>query len=319
MASGHDADMPRTLVVPPHLRSRAFTLEEARSAELTRHALSGPRFQRLFRTTYACSDVRLDDRGWIDAARMTLPGDAVAVGTTGLRLLGVNVGPLFPLTFASVHPTERRDDRVKVRRCEQLPTNDGRVATPEHCMVGSARRLDLVDWVAAADSLLYLRRTTIEALTEYASHSREWGSAATRTALPFVRAGAESVRETVVRLMLTLAGLPEPECNVDVLNGTQFLGRGDLVYREWRVIVEYDGRQHIDDVRQWEHDVLRLEGLAEHGWVVIRVTHAQLKDSRAVVERVHAALDRGGYQGPPPAFTGTWARCFGRGTGRRSW
>jgi hypothetical protein len=37
------------------------------------------------------------------------------------------------------------------------------------------------------------------------------------------------------------AGLPEPEVNPDIRNASgRFVGRGDLVYRRWRVIVEYD-------------------------------------------------------------------------------
>jgi hypothetical protein len=52
-----------------------------------------------------------------------------------------------------------------------------------------------------------------------------------RTALPLLRTRSESPRESVLRVIIVLAGLPEPECNYNVLaaDGT-FLARGDLVY-----------------------------------------------------------------------------------------
>ena len=61
-------------------------------------------------------------------------------------------------------------------------------------------------------------------------------------ALELVRPGSESPKETELRLLLIRGGLPEPELNVDVVgkNG-RFIGRGDLVYRRHKVLVEYDG------------------------------------------------------------------------------
>jgi hypothetical protein len=60
-----------------------------------------------------------------------------------------------------------------------------------------------------------------------------------------LRPGAESRPETLLRLLLGRAGLPEPEVNVDIRDDSgRFLGRADLVYPPWRTIVEYDGDQH---------------------------------------------------------------------------
>jgi hypothetical protein len=54
-----------------------------------------------------------------------------------------------------------------------------------------------------------------------------------------IRPGAESRPETLVRLAVAGAGRPEPEVNVDIVDGSgRFLGRGDLVHRGWKVIVE---------------------------------------------------------------------------------
>jgi hypothetical protein len=64
-------------------------------------------------------------------------------------------------------------------------------------------------------------------------------------ALEDVRQGAESRPETILRLVMVRAGLPEPELNVDIFSASgRFLERGDTLFRAFRVIAEYDGEQH---------------------------------------------------------------------------
>lgn len=90
--------------------------------------------------------------------------------------------------------------------------------------------------------------------------------------LPVVRAGAESRPETLLRLLLLHAGLPEPEVNRDIRaqNGA-FLGRADLAYPAFKVIVEYDGDHHRTSVRQYDADLSRFDRFLAAGWIVIRV------------------------------------------------
>ena len=111
-------------------------------------------------------------------------------------------------------------------------------------------------------------------------------------ALELVRPGSESPRETELRLLLIRGGLPEPELNIDVFgkNG-RFIGRGDLVYRRHKVLVEYDGSQHADDRRQFHRDVNRLEEFSDNDWRVVRVLKEHMNADRAdIVTRVRNAL-----------------------------
>jgi hypothetical protein len=63
-----------------------------------------------------------------------------------------------------------------------------------------------------------------------------------------------------------MAGCPSPEVNPVIKDsGGRFLGCGDLVYRRWWTIVEYDGEQHRKSTAQFDHDVQRLEGFANNG------------------------------------------------------
>jgi hypothetical protein len=59
-----------------------------------------------------------------------------------------------------------------------------------------------------------------------------------------------------------LAGLPEPRVNL-IIRGRDggWLRRYDLAYEHFRLIIEYDGRQHAEDTQQWLTDIFRREEL----------------------------------------------------------
>ena len=134
-------------------------------------------------------------------------------------------------------------------------------------------------------------------LTERVDLYRGRGKVAAARAVGLIRPGAESRPETLVRLAIMDAGLPEPEVNANIVdNQGRFIGRGDLVYRQWRVIVEYDGDQHRTDTRQFDRDVQRLEGFAGEGWQVIRIVgRSFFADRDGCVARVARALVKAGW------------------------
>ena len=174
----------------------------------------------------------------------------------------------------------------------------------------SARLLRFVDVVVAGDWLLHLRHTTLPALQAYVDTSHEHGVKRARRALRYVRERAESPRETLLRLMLVFARLPEPELNLPLWQGEQFIARPDLLYPAYRVVIEYDGRHHVDDRAQYERDIARREALERAGWRVIVVTAAAMHRPEQVVWRVYRALRERGYSGRPPVFSDVWRRWF---------
>ena len=123
------------------------------------------------------------------------------------------------------------------------------------------------------------------------------GKRAASEAVALLRPGAESRPETLLRLAILDAGLPEPEVNVELWDsGGRFLGRADLVYGQWRVIVEYDGDQHRTSTRQFDRDVLRLEGFAAAGWTVVRVLGRSFFGERdTCIARIRHALVAAGW------------------------
>lgn len=79
---------------------------------------------------------------------------------------------------------------------------------------------------------------------------------------------AESPMETRTRLALVLHGLPAPVSQFEVRDGRHrhYL---DLAYPEYRVGIEYDGREHLKPEGA-RRDLERQHRLSQLGWVLVR-------------------------------------------------
>lgn len=116
-----------------------------------------------------------------------------------------------------------------------------------------------------------------------------------RQALELIRPDSWSPRESITRVILVLGGLPEPELNVDVFGEHgNFIACVDMVYPQFRVIIEYQGDQHKE---RFALDVERVEALRSEGWDVIQVTRVLARDHELLVARVRKALIAGGWRG----------------------
>lgn len=292
-----------------------FRGADAVGAGLSEDALRGARFRRLFRGVYVRSDHQLNLVVWLRAALLVLPADSVVSHVTAVHLYGLAIGDAWPLHLSTNGSTHTRHPQLCLHRRKGMLTPHEvaglPVTGPDRTLVDIATKVGLVELVQAIEWMLHRRMTTIENLASYAWSRHLDGVRRVRRSIVLVRDGVESPMETVVRLMIVFARLPEPECNAVIRSPDgRFLARGDLVYAEWKVLVEYDGWQHERDGRQRQRDRQRREDLEADGWRVIVVTAEDLKDKREVVRRVHAALVRRGYSGPGPVFNVMWTRWF---------
>jgi hypothetical protein len=221
---------------------------------------------------------------------LTLPPGTIATGVTGLQLLGVDVGSLLPMTFATTHPRQVRRRDVKVMRLKELPAHRDGVAGSEQCWLVAAATSNLLDLVTAGDWLLRLRRTTLVRLQSAVQTHSGRGIVAARTAVRLIRKRVDSPRETWLRLCLVLAGLPMPECNLIIGDNQGPIGRVDLVYVAYKLIIEYEGDQHRTDRNQWNCDIDRQEDFARDHWTMIRVTSERARWPRQLVRNVYKAL-----------------------------
>jgi len=151
------------------------------------------------------------------------------------------------------------------------------------------------DLVAIGDHLLTHGLADRDDLAEACARLRRRGAADLAPALASIRPGAESPRESQVRLILVRAGLPEPELNWTLCDANGgFVARLDMAYPDHRVAVEYDGRQHAD-VAQFRRDADRWPAIASQGWNLVRVVDHHLRDPdrRIVGPTVRALRARG--------------------------
>ena len=113
--------------------------------------------------------------------------------------------------------------------------------------------------------------------------------------LDLVDAGAESPRESSLRMMLIAASYPRPTTQIPVPGPDgypkYFL---DMGWEEIKVAVEYDGEHHREDPDAYRKDIIRMEYLAGVGWIVIRVVKGQTQAH--ILSRVERAVRaRGGF------------------------
>jgi hypothetical protein len=113
-----------------------------------------------------------------------------------------------------------------------------------------------------------------------------------RGLLPLVDSGAESPKESWLRLLLVDGGLPVPQTQIAVLDGGMPVAFIDMGWEGIKLGVEYDGDQHRTDRRQYVRDLRRLPMLQDMGWEIIRV----IAEDRpaAVIARVRDAFARRG-------------------------
>jgi hypothetical protein len=298
--------------VPAHLASRAFSRAEAIDAGITPRMLQHPRFVQVHPSVYRLDGVRLDEHGRIAAARLALPSDARVSHGTRLRLLGVERGSLLPIHFTVARDLHLDLTDVMLHRTAVMPPHDDECVSVEAAFIGYIASARLIDRVVIGDWLLHHGHTSIARLLDLASR-QEWrpGVAELRQLVPLLEDRSRSIPESEVRICLQMAGLPLPEVNADVHDESgSFIACGDLVYRLWKLLIEYEGGQHFTDADQIASDVDRYARVRRDGWSYVQVTGRHLRAPTSMVRRVHRELVACGYDGPPPVFGPRWDELF---------
>jgi len=165
------------------------------------------------------------------------------------------------------------------------------VTTPERTAFDIGRRGTLGRAVAGLDALAAATDFKARDVGELAAkHGHARGLRQLEAALDLVDAGAQSPRETWLRLALIDAGFPRPRTQIPVLGADGFPRHFlDMGWEDIMLALEYDGDHHRTDRRQFAKDVDRLEYVDRIGWTVIRVV-AGHRD-RDVIRRVQRAWD----------------------------
>jgi hypothetical protein len=173
-------------------------------------------------------------------------------------------------------------------------------------LAGELSREELVavgDYLISGNAADGRYRTSLATRQELADaverHAGCRGARALVWALARVREGVDSRPESLLRVLLVEAGLPEPLVNDPTpVKGGSLTLRPDLKFPQWRVVLEYEGENHWRDRKQWARDQQRRELFEEAGWKVIRVFSADLFESPGdFIARLLAVLRSRGYPG----------------------
>lgn len=208
---------------------------------------------------------------WLWTRRGGVVAGLAAAAMHGARWIADDV-PI-ELIWANPRPPRgivTRRDRLGPKECQLMAGLP--VTTPERTAFDVGRLIGGDRAVAHLDALGNVTRFDRMAVAELARrHSGSPGVPHLRAALGLHDAGAESPRETWLRLVLISAGFPRPQTQIPVFDDfgdpRYFL---DLGWEDVLIAVEYDGDHHRERVR-FGRDIVRSEFIACRGWTHIRV------------------------------------------------
>jgi very-short-patch-repair endonuclease len=263
---------------------------------LTRAQLRRRGYRRLVQGVYADPSLPFDHKLKCQGVALLLPEGAVIGGHSAAAWWGAPfAGTTDPVTVlrsadgkwrgprgVRVHQTVLRPgDRTVV---DDLPLSS---ALRTAWDVAALERLPTA--VAALDGMVRAGTVAVADLRRAAARNAgSFGAARVRRALELVDPRAASPAESWVRVALVLAGLaPVLQYEVHAAGREMHL---DFAWPEAKVALEYEGAYHFLENGQIDRDDERIERLRAAGWLVIRISAADLRNLDAVVDKVRAAL-----------------------------
>ncbi|MEV3902631.1 DUF559 domain-containing protein [Mycobacterium sp. NPDC050551] len=253
--------------------------------------------RRIFPDVYCEKSAMLSLRDRIYAAWLSSDRRAVVAGLAAAKMWGASyIDDDIPVELIWQHG---RPPVGIVARNEALGDDEitrfGRVPVTSNARTAFdlGRRLPRIEAVARLDALMWSCRLSSEDVILLAKrYPRARGLKALRIALPLVDGGADSPKESWLRLLLIDAGYPTPETQIPVYDGEGLIGVVDMGWEDLKIAVEYDGDHHRSNRRQYVKDQRRIRRLEAAGWIVIRVISEDSVDD--ILRRVEDAWRRRG-------------------------
>ncbi|WP_265445570.1 hypothetical protein [Flexivirga meconopsidis] len=177
-------------------------------------------------------------------------------------------------------------DSREIRRTGDLP-----VTSVLTTWLDLAPKLPVDDLVILGDAIVQRAPELLPGFAKLVDDSAgRGGISAAREAARLIRPGVLSPQETLWRLRFRQAGFPAPELNADVHDHHGFLlGMGDFVWREQRVVAEYDGDYHFT-VDQRRLDQTRRRAMRAADWAVLELNGADNRNPEPAMRALARAL-----------------------------
>ena len=251
--------------------------ESVASGEVTKYQLRA-HYQRVFPDVYARGPLSVEDLAL--AAFLWSRRRAVVTGVTasalhGAKWVDARKTPIelnYP-NNKSPHGIVTRDETLlddEVQTLHGLP-----VTTLPRTAFDLARRGTIRQAVARLDALAnaahWSRKDDV--LDLLPRHPRLSGVPRVPEVLDLMDAGAQSPRETWLRLLLIEAGFPRPRTQIPLYGPGEGRPRYylDMGWEDMMLAVEYDGEHHRTSRDTYTYDIIRSDFIHDLGWRMIRV------------------------------------------------
>ena len=258
------------------LKTRAQLLGDG----VTRGVLAGPKFTQVVYGIHAPTGVEKTLRLRCEALQLAVP-DGVLSHRTAAHILALPSRGAIDLIEMTVAPPKNPPRRKGVKGYERalapadvIAWRGLRVTSPTRTFADLAAQIPPRELVVIGDVILGRGLATaaeLHALLDGTYVGRR-GLAAVQWALPRLDGKSKSPQESRVRLRFEDEGLPRPECNVDIYDAAGgYVACSDLVLKEAKIAVEFDGEHHLT-VEQQRSDAVRDRLLIAAGYVPLRAT-----------------------------------------------
>ncbi len=286
-----------------------FTLDEARARGIPRSVLRRKSVEHVSYRLYRLSDSDFNLREAARALCAASPGTWIS-HSTAARLHGLVLPPWLG-TSNDLHlskaagTAEARRKGIVGHKMTFFPgeiESDGELVmgTRARTWLDMARVLPLADLVCMGDQIIRIPRPEFDGRSKpYATigqlramlerHKNLQGIVRAREALELMRVGSDSAPETLLRLAMLNAGLPEPDLQLKLWSSRNSPS-ADAGYRERRIALQYDGAHHRDP-EQMHSDRRRDKAFEAAGWMVLVFTDEDLADGfQGAVRQIRSAL-----------------------------
>ncbi len=283
----------------------SYTWSSARAAGVTRRQIErdGLRLgQGLYLSRAADPTLQELCRAWAHV----LPSSAAFGGTTAAALYGAPVSPpprltvvLPPGVVVPARPQLVRRTRT-LTGADVVRVNGLLVTSGAQTFVDLAAALPPAELVAVGDSLYRGGQLDADRLDQrLARAGRARGVVRARECAALLSPLAQSRPESLMRYWLVTSDLPDPEPQIPIVDRWgNAVAHGDLGYSRWKVLLEYEGRQHTER-EQFRRDVDRYSLMGIGGWLVLRFADHHLGSPHVLRERTRRALFSRGWRPEP--------------------
>lgn len=251
---------------------------------VTRSVIAGPKYERVVHGVHTLAGTPRDLKLRCQAIARVVP-DGVFSHRTAAQLLGLPLMRSATRIEITVAPPKNPPRQRGVKGYERELSDADivewpgvRVTSAARTFVDLAASLDVPALVVLGDVVLrqhHATRAQLQATLERFAGRR--GLQRARAALPLLDGRSASPPETLLRLRFVELGMPLPECNVKVFDADgRYLVTPDLVFREAKIAIQYDGEHHLE-VSQQASDARRDRLLTANGWIVLRACRRDLE------------------------------------------